>query len=265
MSRLPEISLDDLLHGRVRGMCVLQHANVLDVDLSHVSYPSLRLMFCSFKNCRFDGAQLRDLRVWASSFHHCSFRGAHLREFSFGGELDGRFNSFHDCDFTDADLRGAGPGAAVMIRCTFDKTNLRKVEFSGTQLTQCVFRGLLREVIFHAHCFNSPHAPPNRMVAVDLSQAQLRWCDFRELDLDTVIPPSQKDHVIVRELSGFLRLALPRYERLAPSPEVAAVLGHVAKWKGPNQRIAIFHRKDLAEMLDHEELAVFESMASMTT
>ncbi len=92
------------------------------------------------------------------------------------------------------------------------------------------------------------------MLRVDLTDAQLRWCDFRGLDPDTLRLPSERSHVIIRNLPDFLPRALHRYSELAPAPGFVAVLRHIQKWRGPHQSIAILGIAELSEMLPQVEI-----------
>jgi len=62
-----------------------------------------------------------------------------------------------------------------MVRCRFVDSKLKKVEFNGTRLEDVVFTGVLSEVGFYAHAFAFPNEPPNTMLRVDFTDAQLQW------------------------------------------------------------------------------------------
>src|SRR5262249_10191549 len=150
-------------NGRATTMSQLVSARVEGLDLRGASIQSLRLIGCRFDRCVLDGGTFEDLRVWNTTFSECSFKKAKLRQFSFGGELSGKFNLFSDCDFSGVDLRGAATGPASMVRCRFIDSNLKKVEFNGTRLVDAVFTGVLSEVGFYAHAVAFPNEPPNAM------------------------------------------------------------------------------------------------------
>jgi hypothetical protein len=149
-----------------------------------------------------------------------------------------------------------------MVECDFDRTKLTKVEFSGTRLVKSRFSGELREVIFQARAFSFPNEPPNTMDGVDFSKASLRWCDFRQLDLDRVVPPPEGEHVIVRTFPKFLDIAIARYRSTVPCRKAVAILEHMKKWLGPRQQIGFFHTDDLAEFLPPGEVDDFRILAA---
>ena len=95
------------------------------------------------------------------------------------GPFAGRRNTYVGVDFTEADLRGTAYVAAAFERCLFRKTKLLKVNFGTSTFADCRFEGQLREVIFwrsnlFARGFPEDAFPPNEMVNVDFSRAQLR-------------------------------------------------------------------------------------------
>jgi hypothetical protein len=91
------------------------------------------------------------------------------------------------------------------------------------------------------------------MEEVDFSEAELRWTEFRGLDMDSVRWPESGNHVLVDSYPRVLS------ELLAALDGDDSVMGRVlrslvdrqARWVGKNQRRGIvFHRLDLLEHLD---------------
>ena len=227
----------------------LHDAVLADLDLSDARLPRFRLFRSTIRNCRFDRAVCRDWRLWATDIVDSSFAGSELGDSALGTWHRGRGNAYQRVSFVEANLRGAAHAApATFIDCDFSHAILVKNEFSGTSFVRCRFAGLLREVIFHATSFVVPEAGRGRFEDVDFSEAQLRWCDFRGIDLDRVIFPSDDDHVIVTDLRCALTKTLAAYP--APPPAirgVLAVLRHTLKWASEPQRRTVFNTRDFVE------------------
>ena len=69
--------------------------------------------------------------------------------------------------------------SAVFNSCTFRQSKLNKVDFEGSSFANCVFEGLLEEVAFARESLGESDLPPNEMLNVDFSRAELLWVSFR--------------------------------------------------------------------------------------
>jgi uncharacterized protein YjbI with pentapeptide repeats len=68
----------------------------------------------------------------------------------------------------------------------FAETNLAKVDFQGTSFKDCLFTGLLDQVLFYRTAFRGERFPPNEMKGVDFRGARFRHVEFRNLDMNDV-------------------------------------------------------------------------------
>ena len=189
------------------------------VDFSTQEIANLRLFDCEFIDCCFDHSRFVDLRIWGTSFRRCSFRKAVLREAALGGLVDRRCNLFEDTGFREADLRGSSYVSAIFDRCDFEDSNLAKVDFNGSRFTGGRFAGELRETKFASVAFGNEDLEPNRMLDVDLRKAELRWVQFRRLDLSRALLPKDEAHVVLPKYRLFLERAV---EWLRPRGELEA-------------------------------------------
>jgi uncharacterized protein YjbI with pentapeptide repeats len=229
------------LNGRLdylSGTTEIRQGKWQGIDFSFSRMPALRLFDVQVENCLFDKCRLPDLRMWGTRFSDVSFRGADLRGASLGALYEGRRIRYTDVDFTGADLRGAHAHAAEFKDCVFDDARLDKVEFGGSSFVDCRFVGDVREVIFYRRPFGAPTLSENKMERVDFSRARLRWCAFRELDLDTVIFPDDDEHIVLRNYPVVVAKLL---DQLRTQPEAgwrhfSAVLRDHLKWMGPAQK-----------------------------
>lgn len=217
-------------------------------DFSNQRFDHLRLFNCKFKGCRFDLSRFVDLRVWGSSFQSCSFRKATLRDAALGGLIEKQHNVFEDTPFTQADLRGSSYISAVFDRCDFENAKLKKVDFNGSRFTRCRFAGELRETSFADVAFDHEGLEPNRMVEVDLSKAQLRWVQFRRLDLSKALLPQDEAHIIFPDFRRFLERAVkwlePRED--LDARKIRAVL-EVELRHAPKIGVGLLNRLDFRE------------------
>jgi fluoroquinolone resistance protein len=219
------------------------------VDFSNQQVEHLRFFDCTLTNCSFDHADCRDLRMWGTTIRGCTFTGTNLRDSALGG-VDGRkINRFESVRFDHTDMRGTAHHAAVFADCSFDHAKLTKVDFQGSRFTRCTFRGELREVLFYDHGFRGEGFEANRMENVDFRAAQLRWVEFRRLDLDSVIFPTDEDHIIIPDYPKFLDYALRQLqESKSHADKVLLVrLQSEKKWLGPRRTTGVFNRRDFLE------------------
>ena len=126
-------------------------------DLSHATLPSMVLAGFTFRDGRFDGANLDDLEMTAAVFDRVSFAA----DASLRGAL------FESCivrqtSFAGADLRGS-----LFIECTFDcRTTFTDAVLEGATFRNCSFPAAMagarggrpNHQATRPHCLHQPRA-----------------------------------------------------------------------------------------------------------
>lgn len=226
------------------------------LDFSGSRLNGLRFFDCAISDCVFDKCSCQDWRLWTTTVSETNFSSADLRRSALGGVQDGRRNTFRKVEFTNADLRQTSYVAAEFVGCTFKDTRLDKVDFQTSTFTECKFEGELREVLFYRRGFKGEAFPVNEMTDVDFSRAELRWVEFRGLDMETVRFPEDDDHFIVddypRVLDRLLETVKGRND--VASKRLTAVLSNRRKWVGAKQQRGVFNKNDLLEIGGEEGL-----------
>lgn len=223
--------------------------NALDFTGSRLNH---FLFFDSIINdCIFDKCSCQNWGMWGTTISNTRFHATDLRDSALGGIDKGKRNVFRKVDFTKGDLRRIACTSAEFIDCLFRDTKLNKVNFGGSQFVRCTFEGELREVCFNRYGFRAEKLPPNEMIDVDFSRAQLRTVEFRELDLDKVRFPEDEDHVILTNYPEALDRIIGYFKGKTDvsSRMLVADLGCLRKWVGPRQRQGVLNKKDLVEGL----------------
>jgi uncharacterized protein YjbI with pentapeptide repeats len=229
----------------------LDNANFSGQQLEH-----LRFFDSVLTNCSFDHATCRDLRMWGTTLRDCTFREADIRDSALGSVRDGKFNRFEGVLFDHTDMRGTGYQSAVFVNCRFDHAKLTKVDFQGSRFSQSFFRGELREVLFYDHGFRGEALEANRMEKVDFSEAQLRWVQFRRLNLEAVVFPSDEDHIIIPNYRAFLDYVLRELKGASSRPDrvLFCLLQLEQKWLGPRRSTGILNRLNFLEDPEGNEI-----------
>ena len=219
----------------------------MDLSGSHLKYA--RFFDSQITNCRFDYSDCQDWGLWGTDVTKTTFIAANLSNAVLGPWYQGRGNTYNFVDFSRADFGGIVSTTATYIDCDFANAKLEKIEFQSSAFIRCRFAGEVREVIFYDHGFKTGKPDPNPMEDVDFSRAQLRWVEFRRLNLDRVRLPESRDRLILKNYPCVLRKALAAvkddeslYER-----GLTRVLGNDLKWVGPNQQIGVLNRLDFHE------------------
>jgi uncharacterized protein YjbI with pentapeptide repeats len=238
------------------GLTVLREVTWKSLDFSSSRLNGLRFFNCTINDCVFDECRCQDWRLWGTTIGRTTFRCADLRRSALGGVLEDRRNSFQEVDFTEADLRQSVYVSADFVGCKFKDTRLTKVNFGGSSFTDCSFEGELREVCFNRKGFKVEALPPNEMVRVDFSAAQLRSVEFRGLDLDTVRFPNDDNHVLLSCYPQVLdRLLNGLRDQTDPIAKMlVAYFGVYRKWVGPKQQLGVFNKKDIIEAVGEDGL-----------
>ncbi len=243
-------------------LTVLKQLTWKSLDFAGSRLNGLRFFNCTISDCIFDECGCEDWRLWGTTVMDTSFCCADLRKSALGGVQEGQVNTFQKIDFTDADLRQTAYVSAEFIGCLFKNTRLNKVNFQGSKFTDCSFAGELREVCFNRKAFGANSLPPNEMLGVDFSRAQLRSVEFRGLDLDKINFPTDADHVVLNEYPQTIDKLLKglRGRTDIASKKLAAYLGVYRKWAGPGQRRGVLNKNDLLEIGGEDGLQVAMEM-----
>ncbi|MDE2125351.1 MAG: pentapeptide repeat-containing protein [Armatimonadetes bacterium] len=226
------------------------------IDYTGSTLPALYLINGTVEDCVFDDCVFHDLRVWGTRLENVSFRRANLRGAALGTMEDGYCDTYVNVDFTQADLRRAFSHKSTFTNCIFRNTRLRKVEFWGSNFIDCVFEGELREVIFARDAWPPGEFPPNEMINVDLRKAQLRWCDFRRLDLGRVLFPEDCAHFILNRYPETLTRLIAHYRprRELAWRRVVTMCEHDLGWTGDRQRFAVWNNQDIVDRAGEDGL-----------
>ena len=107
--------------------------------------------------------------------------------------------------------------------------------------------------MFYDHGFKTGKPDPNPMEDVDFSEAELRWVEFRRLDLDRVELPKSTDHLVVHDYRCVLEGAIRELQTDARRKGLRGVMENRLKWAGPHQEQGEFNRRDFVEMGDEAE------------
>lgn len=231
------------------GLLVLRDTSLADLDLRGAQLESLRLFNVTLSNCVLDEARCQDWRIWGTRVTDSSFAGTDLRRAALGPWHEGRGNTFERVTFARADFRGASCTTATFVDCDFSQARLVKIDFQSSSFIRTRFAGELREVTFWDHGFKTGKPDANPMEDVDFSDAVFREVDFRRLNLDRVTFPTRPGHIVVRHYPCVLERAMATLDgdESLVGRLLRAVLGHRAKWVGPDQRVGVFSLSDFDE------------------
>lgn len=241
-SPLPHLDLTE-----VQGTIKLEGTRLRNLDLSHASLESMRFIGCEIDDCMFAEANCRDWRLWSTSVKSSSFEGAKLRDASLGAWHNKRADTYEQCSFRRSDLRGAVCTDGAFTECDFSEAQLVKLDFGGTNFVRCRFAGELREVIFWSRASQTQMATPNMMQQVDFRAAELRWVEFRLIDVQNLIPPEGANHLIIKNPARVLRSALDALGS-SSAPGDRGLLGALQvylRWLSPTTDYTVLNRLDL--------------------
>lgn len=255
---LPSFRTWDLY--KLRGQVELKNVSLEDIDFSESMLKHIRFFNSKIINCRFEDADCENWQLRASDVGRTTFVRANLRSAVLGVWFEGRGNKYESVDFSRADMRGLISTSETHIDCDFSHARLDKIDFQSSSFIRCRFAGEVREVIFYDLAFKSKKPDPNPMEDVDFSKAELRWVEFRHLDLDRVRLPEDENHIVLKNYGCVLRraLAAARQSERPSSRALTAVLENRLKWIGPRQEIGVFNRLDFRKSggVEEEEFAV---------
>ena len=230
-------------------MIEFRDARLEGLDLSAAVLDYLVFFHTAITDCRLDEARCQQWSLWAADVTDTSFRGADLRGATLGPWYEGRGNVYRGVDFSRADMRGIESLEATYIDCDFSHARLDQVEFGGSSFIRCRFAGVLRDVLFYERAIDGEKPDPNPMEDVDFTDAELIFCDFRNLDLKRMKLPTSPDQIIVRHYPCVLRRASERLEG-DERPVALGLLGLIENgldWLAPGREIGIYHREEFAD------------------
>jgi uncharacterized protein YjbI with pentapeptide repeats len=243
---------------RIEPTGVFRNAKLQNIDLTGSKLPSVHFTDCEISNCCFDRCDMPGLRLCATTIRESSFREANLRGIALGaasvtGPFAGRRNSFVGVDFSGADLRDTIYVAAAFERCDFSNAKLANIKFGTSTFSDCKFAGELRQVQFwrsdlFARGFPEDAFPPNEMVNVDFSCADLRDVEFRGLIVDRVRFPNDADHIVINDFAGVLDNLIGALT-LQGDQTAAMLIAYLSvgrKWTVSGAR-GVLNKRDLAE------------------
>jgi uncharacterized protein YjbI with pentapeptide repeats len=251
--RLETLEKNGWVVAELGGLPKFESVKLADLDFSGGLLEGFRFFNTTINNCRFDGARCHDWRLWAVDVTDTGFVGADLRKAVLGAWYQGRGDVYRRVNFSGANLRSIVCPTATFIDCDFGDAQLAKVDFQSSSFIRCRFAGLLREVMFYDHGFKTGKPDPNPMEDVDFSEAELRWVEFRRLDLDRVELPKSTDHLVVHDYRCVLEGAIRELQTDARRKGLRGVMENRLKWAGPHQEQGEFNRRDFVEMGDEAE------------
>ena len=262
----PEVTFKEIPPSRnwslqkLHGCLELRNIRLDGIDFSGSWLKYFRFFDSQIANCCFDDSDCGGWGLWSTNVTRSTFIRSSLRESVLGPWYQGRGNTYKFVDFSWADLRGLVSTAATYVDCDFGNAKLEKIEFQSSSFIRCHFAGKLREVIFYDHGFKTGKPDPNPMEDVDFSDAQLRWVEFRRLNLDRVRLPEDNDHLVITNYQCVLNraLAILKDNENQYSQPLRAILELALKWMGPKQQIGVFCRLDFQQEWgkEGEEFAV---------
>lgn len=216
------------------------------VDLRKADLTELRIFDCTFIDCLFDEATCARWQVFNSTFTNCSFQQADLRGAALGLLQGADRNVFSQTSFAGADFRQTTFESAVFQHCTFDDAKLKKVAFNGSVFEDCRFAGRLIEVQFAKVAVGHEELPPNAMVRVDFTQAELKLVQFVDLEMSDVRWPISPNHVLLENYRKQLSQITAHLDRVATAPalQVAHVLGNTLRSGSTGQQRGVVSRHD---------------------
>ena len=238
---------------------VIHKAKWRKLDLSGSRLKGMRLFGCEIDDCRFDDCQLEGLRMWLMLIRNTSFKGADLHNSALGGVQDGQRNAFVGVDFSDADSSGTSYKAAAFERCLFRNAKLVKIDFQTSTFVDCRFEGELSDILFYRRGFQGEAFPPNEMIDVDFTRAQLRHVSFRGLTLDRVRFPSDSEHVVIKNFGSALDRMTQTFEQQgdALAKKLVALIAIRRNWVAPDQAQGVINLADLREVVGEEGVKRF--------
>ncbi len=214
---------------RITGRPEFKNVELRDIDFSGSDLGEAMFLGGEISNCVFEKAKCRNIGFWGVKVSNCSFVGADLRDSVLGsfGEHCKTQNIFTHTVFDGSNLRGSIHSAEIFDNCHFRKATLKDVMFDCTYFRDCVFEGLLEDVTFLKSAPWASHLPENKLERCDFSHCELRYVDFRNIDLVGIGLPTDRKHILLPRgprdwLEWLSRLDHKTYDRVREYVELMA-------------------------------------------
>jgi uncharacterized protein YjbI with pentapeptide repeats len=174
----------------------IQLAHLDSVDLSHSNLSRRWIEDSTFSNALFVKSNLERVSVHSSRFVKCLFDQTNFD----GAGIDYHNTRYEYCVFKKINFSKSSFACGEFDDCIFEECKFENVDFFGSSFERCIFSGKVHDVWFRGHYMSVPDKPevfaglvkqfgvarPNKMKAVDFSNADLSWVTFSdECDLST--------------------------------------------------------------------------------
>lgn len=151
---------------------------------------------CNLKNISFENCDLNNSRFFSGCIiDSCQFTRSDLR--ATGIEKGEAF--FKDCEFNACDMRGMTLESVNFINCKLIKCKFNGRVLNVMDIQNCTFSGKLVDITFQGEGKSSLNA--------NLEDCILEGVVFNNCDLSACIPPKQKDHIYIKDLSSKIKNA----------------------------------------------------------
>lgn len=248
--------------GLAAGITRIENCSIKDVDFSGANLNGLILSNNYFENCLFEKTKCENWKMWNNTFNGCMFKQASLKKSTLGAVRGEQRNHYRQIIFERCNLIKTSNFSASYIGCLFDNCSLNDVDFQGSTFDDCKFKGIIEDVLFYNHAFKGEIFPLNEMKNVDFSEALLRHVEFRKLNMDSVLWPSDKNHIVIHDYKNQLSRIIAKLEPKSdlPSRRLTAILKMKLRWAGDGQLKGIISRDDLEEAVGVDLVEQFASL-----
>jgi uncharacterized protein YjbI with pentapeptide repeats len=192
------------------GSLKLKEVKIESVDLSYADISCAWLEDCNIENCIFENTKGLELRIYGSVFSKCVFRKANL-SYSYISNLGANAGMFKQVEFIECNLSTCLFSFPIIDGCLFASCDLREVDFDGSRMRNCKFKGQIDSAWFRGYSINArkksvlgifnridPKSFPNLMEHVDFSESELLGVTFSHgIDLSQCIFPADESRYIV--------------------------------------------------------------------
>lgn len=225
----------------------LVNATLRKIDVQDSDLTGLILNTCEIRNCTFSHTLSSDWRCFGLSVRESEFSNVDFRNSVLAPGDDSKITYFEDVTFKRVDFRRTTFVNVGFQSCRFHSCKLDGVDFAGSTFSDVSFEGTLNQVIFNRHWPAQSRLPENSMCRVDFSAATLKSVEFRDLDLEDVLLPLSREHLIVQDYRTRLNLALEMLRSTESSDHqaLAAYLAVYLKWAGRKQNRGVLYLPDL--------------------
>jgi uncharacterized protein YjbI with pentapeptide repeats len=212
--------------------CVLEDVDFSFADISYSSFEKI-----TFKNCVFEETIGKEIRVVASVFEDTLFKKSNFSYSSMNENVGVDSGAFINVRFEQTNLKESFFCFPIIQNCNFDDCNLMAVDFDGSRLNNCRFKGKIDSAWFGGYSlranksnfgiFNQvdPKRYPNPMINVDFSEAVLIGVSFRnKIDISKCIFPKDPNFLLIQDV---------HYVFAKAKEEI------IEKWDGEDKRIGI--------------------------